>query len=116
MPAVRMMYLRKVLCLEELQYRHLRLSDASGPRHPKRSVPFLGCFCNSCLFLSFYISTLSQDSPQQYPFSNVLQQYCLVVNSCHISLIGFKMESDEYVFNNISHSGAFYKCGQFSLL
>lgn len=89
-PAVRMMYLRKLLYLEELRYRHLRLPDASGHRHLKNRHAFFGCFCISCLFLSFYISTLSEDSQQQYPFLNVLQQYCLVVNSCHISLIGFE--------------------------
>lgn len=44
MPAVRMMYLRKLLYLEELHYRHLRLPDASGHRHLKNLHPFWGVF------------------------------------------------------------------------
>lgn len=118
-PAVRMMYLRKLLYLEELRYRHLRLPDASGHRHLKNLHPFLGVFVFHVFFCHFisvlYQKTVNNNIHFLMSCSSIVLSLTLVIFH---SLV-LKMESDEWLqwfFNNMFHSGAFYKSSQFSLL
>lgn len=117
--AVRMVYLTKLLYLEELYYRHLRLPVASGHWHLKNLHFWGGVFLIHILFCHFisvlHHKTFSSKIHSQMSCSNVVLSLTVVI----FHSLGLEMESDEWLqcfFNNMSHSGVFYKGSQFSLL
>lgn len=97
MSAVRMMYLRKSLYLEELHYRHLRLPNASGHRHLKNLHPFWGVFVihvfSRHFLLVLYHQTVRNNIHFQMSCSSVVLLLTLVI----FRSLALKMGSDEWL-------------------
>lgn len=97
MSVVTMMYLRKLLYLEELHYRHLRLPNASGRKHLKNLHPFWGVFVihvfSHHFLLVFYQQTVRNNIHFQMSCSSVVLLLTLVI----FHSLALKMENDEWL-------------------
>lgn len=97
MPAVRMMYLRKLLCLEELHYGHLRLPAASGHRHLKDLHPFWGVFIIHVFFCHLRSVLYHKRVGNNIHFAMSCSSIVLSLTLVMFHSLGLKMENDEWL-------------------
>lgn len=97
MSAVTMKYLRKLLYLEKLHYRHLRLPNASGHRLLKNLHTFRGVFCNSCFPCHFSLVLYHQTFRNNINFQMSCSSVVLLLTLVIFHSLALKMESDEWL-------------------